>query len=127
MDAHLAPLGKKGVMAFSEVDSKANIQQFMHDPNTVNLTAQPSSAGAGLNPQYMCWECAYIQIPTTTIPFIQSSGRIDRKGQRYNPNIRLLIARGTIQEQLLQNLFKNDELVNRAAGSISSIRNLIFP
>jgi hypothetical protein len=127
MDARLAPLGKRGVMAYSEVDSKKSIKEFMEDPNTVELTAQPGSAGAGLNPQYMCWECAFIQLPTTTIPFIQAAGRIDRKGQRYNPNIRLLVARGTIQEQLLKNLFDNDDLVNQASGSKAGIRNLIFP
>jgi hypothetical protein len=127
MSARLAPLGKRAVMAYSEVDSKKSVAQFMEDPDTVELTAQPGSAGAGLNPQYLCWECAFVQIPTTTIPFIQSSGRIDRKGQRYNPNIRLLVARGTIQEQLLKNLFDNDDLVNRASGSKAGIRNLIFP
>jgi hypothetical protein len=127
MSARLAPLGKRAVMAYSEVDSKKSVREFMKDPNTVNLTAQPGSAGVGLNPQYLCWECAFVQIPTTTIPFIQASGRIDRKGQRYNPNIRLLVARGTIQEQLLKNLFDNDDLVNRASGSKAGIRNLIFP
>jgi hypothetical protein len=127
MDARLAEIGKRGVLAYSEVDSKRSVKQFMEDPNTVCLTAQPGSAGAGLNPQYLCWECGFVQIPTTTIPFIQSSGRIDRKGQRYNPNIRLFVARGTIQEQLLKNLFANDELVNRASGSKQGIKNLIFP
>lgn len=127
MDARLAEIGKRGVLAYSEVDSKRSVKQFMEDPNTVNLTAQPGSAGAGLNPQYLCWECGFVQIPTTTIPFIQSSGRIDRKGQRYNPNIRLFVARGTIQEQLLKNLFANDDLVNRASGSKQGIKNLIFP
>jgi SNF2 family DNA or RNA helicase len=127
MSARLAPIGKRGVMAFSEVDSKKSIKAFMEDPNTVCLTAQPGSAGAGLNPQYLCWEAGFVQIPTTTIPFIQSTGRIDRKGQRYPPNNRLFIARSTIQEQLLQNLLTNDELVNRAAGSKRGIRNLIFP
>lgn len=127
MSKRLAKLGRRAVMAYSEVDSKRSVKEFMEDPDTVELTAQPGSAGAGLNPQYMCWECAFIQIPTTTIPFIQSAGRIDRKGQRYNPNIRLLVARGTIQEQLLKNLFQNDELVNRAAGSKQAIKNLIFP
>lgn len=127
MSARLAPLGKRGVLAYSEVDSKKSIKEFMEDPNTVCLTAQPGSAGAGLNPQYMCWEAGFVQIPTTTIPFIQSTGRIDRKGQRYPPNNRLFIARGTVQEQLLKNLFENDELVNRASGSKQGIRNLIFP
>lgn len=127
MSARLATIGKRGVLAYSEVDSKKSIKSFMEDPDTVCLTAQPGSAGAGLNPQYMCWEAGFVQLPTTTIPFIQSTGRIDRKGQRYPPNNRLFIARGTIQEQLLQNLLKNDELVNRAAGSKQGIRNLIFP
>jgi len=131
VDAHmgtrLAKTGRRAVAAYSEVDSNKSIAAFMEDPLTVNLTAQPGSAGAGLNPQYLCWECAYVQLPTTTIPFIQSSGRIDRKGQKYNPNVRLLIARGTIQEQLLKNLISNDELVKQASGSKQGIKDLIFP
>jgi hypothetical protein len=125
MDKRLAEIGKRGVMAFSEVDSKRSIREFMDDPNTVNLTAQPGSAGAGLNPQYMCWEAGFVQIPTTTIPFIQSTGRIDRKGQRYPPNNRLFIARGTIQERLLKSLMSNDDLVNRASGSKQGIKDLL--
>jgi len=127
MEARLAKVGRRAVAAFSEVDSKKSVKEFMLDPLTVNLTAQPGSAGAGLNPQYLCWECAYIQIPTTTVPFTQSFGRIDREGQRYNPNGRLFIARGTIQEQLLKNLFDNDRLVQKASGSKQGIKDLIFP
>jgi SNF2 family DNA or RNA helicase len=127
METRLAKVGRRAVAAFSEVDSNKSIKAFMEDPLTVELTAQPGSGGAGRNPQYLCWECGYIQIPTTTIPFVQSSGRIDRKGQRYNPNIRLFIARGTIQEQLLRNLLSNDELVRKASGSRQGIKDLIFP
>lgn len=127
MSERTAKLGKRSVAAFSEVDSNKSIKAFMEDPDTVGLTAQPGSAGAGLNPQYLCWECAYIQIPTTTIPFEQSAGRIDRKGQRYNPNVRLFIARGTLQERLLKNLFDNDKLVRAASGSKQGIKDLIFP
>jgi hypothetical protein len=125
MSERLAKIGKRGVLAYSEVDAKKSVKEFMEDPNTVNLTAQPGSAGAGLNPQYMCWEAAFVQLPTTTIPFIQSTGRIDRKGQKYPPNNRLLIARGTIQERLLQSLMNNDELVNRASGSKQGIKDLL--
>lgn len=127
MQARLAKIGKRAVEAYSEVNSARSIKLFMEDPDTVELTAQPGSAGAGLNPQYLCWEMAFIQFPTTTIPFVQAYGRIDRKGQRYNPNIRLLVARGTVQVSLLQSLFKNDELVNQASGSKQGIKNLIFP
>jgi superfamily II DNA or RNA helicase len=119
--------GIGSVAAYSGADSKASVAAFLDDPDTTNLVAQPGSAGAGLNPQHLCWNCMYIEVPTTTIPFLQSSGRIDRKGQRYNPNIRLAIARGTVQEGLLQNLFDNDNLVKRASGSKKGIQDLIFP
>ncbi len=121
------PAGYRSVAAYSGANSKKSVAEFLEDPYTVNLTAQPGSAGAGLNPQHLCWECAFVETPTTTIPFIQSSGRIDRKGQKYRPNIRLFIARGTIQEKLLANLISNDELVQKSSGSLKGIKSLIFP
>lgn len=119
--------GRRAVAAFSEVNSIKSIAAFMDDPDTVGLTAQPGSAGAGLNPQALCWECGFIETPTRTIPFIQAAGRIDRKGQKYNPNIRILIARGTIQERLFQQLQNNDDLVQKASGTKKGIRDVIFP
>lgn len=135
MQAYLDAQAKSGlhlpnlrsVAAFSEVDAKKSVAAFLDDPSTVSLTAQPGSAGAGLNPQHLCWECGFVETPTRTIAFVQSSGRIDRKGQRYNPNIRLFIARGTIQERLLANLLENDKLVTQASGTKKGIRDLIFP
>ncbi len=119
--------GRHAVAAYSEVNSKKSIASFLGDENTVGGVFQPGSAGAGLNPQHLCWHCGFIEIPTTTIPFVQSAGRIDRKGQRFNPIIRLFIARGTIQEQLLKNLFSNDNLVQRASGTKQGIKSLVFP
>lgn len=119
--------GARAVAAYSEVDSKRSIREFMGDPLTVGLTAQPGSAGSGLNPQYLCNECGFIEFPTTTIPFKQAVGRIDRKGQRLNPNVRMYVARGTIQEALLKSLFDNDSLVNKVLGSKQNLKNLILP
>jgi SNF2 family DNA or RNA helicase len=125
--AYMNDKGLKSVAAYSGADSKASVKQFLEDPDTLCLVAQPGSAGAGLNPQHLCWECLFIETPTTTIPFFQSAGRIDRKGQLYNPNIRIAVAHNTIQEALLDNLFKNDSLVQRASGAKESIKDLIFP
>ena len=119
--------GSYSVAAYGDADSKKSIAAFLADPRAVELTAQPGSAGAGLNPQYVCWNSAFIEFPTTTVPFEQSAGRIDRKGQKYNPNQRLFIARGTIQERLLKSLFDNDSLVQQTAGTRQGIKNMIFP
>lgn len=127
MTERLAKLGKRSVGAWSEVDAKRSIKEFMEDPDTVHLTAQPGSAGAGLNPQYLCWACFYVELPTRTIPFTQSYGRIYRTGQKYQALIYLPVARGTIQESLLAKLMKNDAEVAESSGTKSSVKDLIFP
>ncbi len=123
---YMVDSGFGSVAAFGETDSKLSVHRFMTEKDIVNLTAQPGSAGAGLNPQYICRACAYIELPTRTIQFVQSSGRIDRKGQKYPPLIWLFIARGTVQEGLLQNLLNNDDLVNKVSGTKKGIRDMLF-
>ena len=127
MDAKAKKLGGYATAAFSEVDTRAMVRKFMGDPKALSLVAQPASAGAGLNPQAFCWECGFVETPTRTIHFTQAAGRIDRKGQRFNPNIRIYIAKGTVQERLFQNLLSNDDLVTKASGTAKGIRSLIFP
>jgi SNF2 family DNA or RNA helicase len=119
--------GLYAMAAYSGADSKKSIAAFLDDPLCVSLNANPKSAGAGLNPQSVCSEMSFVEVPTRTVAFTQAAGRIDRKGQRFNPNIRLFIARGTIQETLLRNLLSNDDEVVRASGTKNSIRELIFP
>ncbi len=118
--------GYGSVAAYGATDSKLSVKRFMEQPEISTLVAQPGSAGAGLNPQYLCRACAFIEVPTRTIPFTQSAGRIDRKGQKYPPLIWLFIAKGTVQEGLLQNLLQNDDLVNKVSGTKKGIRNLLF-
>lgn len=113
-------------VAFSESDSTKETTRFMEDPQCIVLVAQPGSAGAGLNPQYVCWECLFVEVPTRTIPFTQASGRIDRDGQAYSANIRIATAANTIQVGLFQNLLENDALVQKVQGSVKSLRDLVY-
>ena len=114
------------VAAYSGSDSKKSVERFLEDPSCRILVAQPGSAGQGLNPQHVCWEAAFIESPTRTIPFVQACGRIARQGQRYCANNRILTALGTIQETLFKNLIRNDDLTTLASGNKSSIRAALF-
>lgn len=114
------------VAAYSGANSAKSVERFMTDPTCRILVAQPGSAGAGLNPQYVCWNSIFVETPTRTIPFKQAAGRIDREGQKFCANNRVATAAGTIQEQLFSNLLENDDLVSLASGSVSSIREAIF-
>lgn len=113
------------VAAYSGADSVRSVARFMDDPKCLILVAQPSSAGMGLNPQHLCWECLFLEAPTRTIPFKQAAGRIDREGQKFNPTIRVAMAAGTIQEDMFAKLLKNDAEV-MAIQSERSLRAAIF-
>lgn len=123
---YLNSIGVPAVAAYSGANSVRSVDMFMEDPNTRVLVAQPGSAGAGLNPQHICWEAIFAEIPTRTIPFRQSAGRIDREGQRFNPNIRIALASNTCQPGMFADLLTNDGEVQRVQGSAYDLRKLVF-
>lgn len=116
--------GRVGV-AYGESNSQKAADRFENDPDNWWLVAQPLSAGAGWNPQYVCWNMVFLEVPTRTIPFRQSAGRVDRKGQKFNANIWIGQAEGTIQTSLYNNLLANDELVQRVQGNPRDLRAII--
>lgn len=113
------------VLAYSDANSQKSVDTFMENPECWWLVAQPLSAGAGLNPQYICYNSVFVEFPTRTILFRQSAGRVDRKGQRFNANIWIAQATGTIQETMYKNLLNNDELVQTVQGSTRDLRRII--
>lgn len=127
--AMLKHLEKHGAVAcYSEISAAQqarNIERFLNDPACRILVAQPGSAGVGFNPQHVCWEVIFIEEPTSPWQFTQGVGRVDRDGQKHVPNIRLGIARGTIQHRLHQNLLSKDALANKVQGGFIDLRDAI--
>lgn len=113
------------VAAYSGTDSQASVARFLDDSDCMILVGQPGSVGMGLNPQHLCWESLFLEAPTVSIPFRQAAGRIDREGQRYNPNIRVAMASGTIQTRMFRRLLSNDADVMRIQDEMD-LRTAIF-
>lgn len=110
------------VAAYSEADTEKSINLFMDDDRYRILVAQYQSAGAGLNPQYVCSEALFLELDTVPLYIRQALGRIDRVGQKKVPRMRFAVARGTVQIGLLDALLKNDDMVERIEPSKKSIR-----
>lgn len=119
-------LGIKTVAAYSDADSDRSAELFMKDDNTRILVANPQSAGAGLNPQYVCSEALFPEISTVPIYARQAFGRINRMGQKRTPRLKLAVARGTVQEGLYNDLLANDDLVSYIEPSKQSIREMLL-
>lgn len=99
------------VAAYSGSDSAKSVYSFENDPTVTVIVAQPGSAGAGTNFQYVSWESLFLECPTRSIPFRQALGRIDRQGQKYNPTQRFATAKGTLQVKMFRDLLNNDDVV----------------
>ena len=68
-------------VAYGKSNSDKEFARFKDDPECWWMVAQPLSAGAGVEPQYVCYNCLFLETPTRTIPFRQAAGRLDRDGQ----------------------------------------------
>lgn len=123
---YLLDKGIKAVAAYSEAKTEESVRLFMTDPDTRILVAQPTSVGAGLNPQHVCWEALFLETSTVPMHSRQAIGRIDRVGQKHKPSIRFAVARDTIQVQLLHRLLQNADLVSRVEGDIADLRSILL-
>ena len=118
--------GYKAVGAYSEVNSEKNFDLFTDDPSVRIGVFQYQSAGAGLNPQAVCWDSLYLE--TTTVPLLmtQALGRIDRMGQKHIPLQRIAQAEGTIQQTLLASLLEKDHTVSVVERTKKSLRQALL-
>jgi hypothetical protein len=124
--AYLKGKGYKAVAAYSGADSAKSFELFMTDPETRIGVFQPQSAGAGLNPQGVCWEALYLEMSTTPMLSRQSLGRLDRVGQMHTPSFRLGVANKTVQPLLLEKLLSNDDEVSYVERTKKSLRSLLL-
>ena len=110
---YLKDKGYYAVGAYSEVDSSKSFELFMLDPKCRIGVFQYMSAGAGLNPQFVCSESLHLETPTSSLQVTQALGRLDRMGQTIAPTMRIAVAKGTVQEGTIEALLHNDDLVSR--------------
>lgn len=124
--AYMAKLGINAVGAFGGQKSQDSFDKFMADEEVRVGIFQPQSAGAGLNPQSVCWEALFIETSTVPIYNRQSIGRLDRIGQKHKPTIRVGKAENTIQVGLFNSLMKNSDLVDAVEGSKTKLRDMLL-
>ena len=124
--AYCLKLGIKTVAAYSGANSGESAEAFMHDHETRILVANPQSAGAGLNPQYVCSEALFLEMDTVSIYNRQAVGRISRVGQTVAPRMRIAVAQNTVQVGLFHDMLKNDDMVERIEPSKDSLRKMLL-
>jgi superfamily II DNA or RNA helicase len=112
------------ILSISGVDSEAERSQaaerFAAEENIVLVSTD--SLAEGLNLHQRCFHLIHLDLPYNPNRLEQRNGRIDRYGQRNDPEIRYLFLAGTFEERLLLRLIAKYE---KARACLSFMPNTL--
>lgn len=108
----------------SPAQKELNKDRFINDPDCRMLVLQPVSAGFGLDGlQDVCADMIFVEVPIIPNHFHQVVWRLDRTGQKLPVNVKVAVARKTVQQKLLRQCLHKDEIVNHVMPSIQNMRD----
>lgn len=102
----------------SENDRTAAVDSFLSVDGAKVLIANPQSAGTGLNLQGLCTRAMYYSNSFRSIDRFQSEDRIHRIGTIGIVTITDMVARGSIDRHILNNLMKKKGVSQMVLGDI---------
>jgi SNF2 family DNA or RNA helicase len=88
------------------------------------ITIHPKSGGYGLN-LFNCNQVIFPEMPLAPRDYKQCLARSWRQGQTKTVVITILVARKTIQESLLRNTMKRDDVVSKVLHTKETIRKML--
>jgi len=87
----------------------------------------PQSGGVGVDGlQHVCHHMVFVEIPTLPKDFWQAVKRLERPGQKFVTDVRILTALGTVQVHLRKQLENKDALINTVVPSLNSLRDALY-
>lgn len=77
--------------ADSDEEQQNKVEDFARSEAKVRILVASDVASEGLNLHYLCHRLFHFDIPWSLMVFQQRNGRVDRYGQKYQPDIRYLL------------------------------------
>ena len=107
--------------AMPDVEQTAVVEQFAQEGQPVRILVATEVASEGLNLHYHSHRLVHFDIPWSLMTLQQRNGRIDRYGQRQQPQIRFMLTRSRSDgmgdaEKIIRLLKTKDEQAQRNIG-----------
>src|SRR6185503_12963951 len=116
----------------SDTEQQDLVERFgrLDDPLRVLLCSDVASEG--LNLHYFCHRLVHFDLPWSLMVFQQRNGRVDRYGQKREPQIVYLFTETQVEKirgdlRILEILERKDEQANRNLGDPASFLNVYDP
>jgi len=101
--------------------------QFIEDPASRVLIMQPEAGGVGVDGlQHVSHSMLFLESPSIARQYEQAVARLARTGQTKPVQVRIAVAKGTIQVRGYRRLLENDELVAKVQRTPATLREMIL-
>ena len=112
----------------SDTDQQNIVEAFGNETTPLRLLLASDVASEGINLHHQCHRLIHFDIPWSLMVFAQRNGRVDRYGQRRDPQIVYLLAESANQTirgdaRVLEVLIEKDEQAHRNIGDPSIFMN----
>ncbi|BCL12390.1 helicase-related protein [Micromonospora sagamiensis] len=113
----------------ADSDEQKIFQEFELAGSAVRLLFTSDVASEGVNLHQQCHHLIHYDIPWSLIRIEQRNGRIDRYGQRHQPQFRALLLTSTREDAkddrtVSEKLLKREETAHRSLGSVGAATGL---
>ncbi|BBH71845.1 helicase [Actinoplanes sp. OR16] len=109
----------------TDTEEQKILQEFELEGSDVRLLFTGDVASEGVNLHRQCHHLIHYDIPWSLIRIEQRNGRVDRYGQRYEPQFRALILTSGVEgakddRTVAEKLLKREENAHRSLGSVEA-------
>lgn len=117
------------VFEASQSDKELNDikESFGQASSPVRLLLASDAASEGVNLHYHCHQLFHFDIPWSLIRLTQRNGRIDRYGQKQEPQLHYLLTRSdeaAADQQIVNRLIEREKVVQRQLGDVGALLGL---
>lgn len=107
-------------------DRQAQLDKFINDPACRVIILQIQAASAGIDGlQDVCRDMLFVELPYTAAALRQAVARLHRDGQRNGVNVRVAIAKHTLQCRLWEIVMDRDALINSVIRGPQDLRDAV--
>lgn len=116
----------------SDTEQQGLVERFGRQEDPIRILLCSDVASEGLNLHYFCHRLVHFDLPWSLMVFQQRNGRVDRYGQKHQPQILYLFIETDVERirgdlRILEILQQKDEQANRNLGDPASFLGVYDP
>ena len=105
----------------SDSEQQKVVEDFGREESPIRILVASDVASEGINLHYLCHRLIHFDIPWSLMVFQQRNGRIDRYGQREQPDIRYLMVKSANEKikgdlRIIEILIEKEEQAYKNIG-----------